>query len=355
MNNSKIDRTVYDDPQINPQGLTLRVYQPGDEKQLIDLFIRVFKQERTLEFWRWKFEQNPVNQIHIMLAETPDGQIVGQYAGVPATYWYKDKTIVSTQIVDISIDEKYRKGLTKKPLYEQLVDYSGVARGPLTHFCYGFPNSRALRIARKRFKYPYQTIHIVDTAIKPLSPNENLSIADTLYFKTQKLKYDVRKIDRFDTTADALWQKCQSFISLGIIRDAAYLNWRYCDCPTIEYLPIGVFDKKTNELKAWAVFRPNYPAQKNGLLMDWLFDPNDTDAIRLLFRNIEHSARISQTDQLETWLSPNHPQFISTFETIGFRREKTHYTLISLPFQKDITLDWMTDHWFYTMGDADLF
>ncbi|RMH72552.1 MAG: GNAT family N-acetyltransferase [Gemmatimonadetes bacterium] len=345
---------LQDDPLQIAGGITLRPYRPGDEAELVALYRRVFQQERTMAHWQWKFGENPAGN-QTLIAQAPDGKMAAQYATVCARYRYQEQTIISSQIVDTAVDPKYRKSLTKKPLFEQLVDYAGVARGPLNHFCYGFPNSRAYRIAKKRFKYPYQFIHQVQAMVKRIPAGEQLSLPERLFFKTQKRRYDIRKIDRFDARADTLWNRVQHHIRLGIIRDATYLNWRYCDCPVVEYLPIGVFEKSTGELLGWAIFRANYPAQKNGLLVDWLFDPADAVVLRVLFRGIENSARIAGSERLETWLPPHYPQFEAVFTGHGFHREETEYKLVALPFRPDITLEWMTANWFYTMGDADLY
>ena len=63
---------------------TVRAFQPGDERQIVDLFNRCFPHApRTLEHFRWKYQRNPFGNERISLAFDADGRLVGHYAGYP--------------------------------------------------------------------------------------------------------------------------------------------------------------------------------------------------------------------------------------------------------------------------------
>ena len=63
---------------------TVLAFQPGDERQIVDLFNRCFPHApRTLEHFRWKYQRNPFGNERISLAFDAAGRLVGHYAGYP--------------------------------------------------------------------------------------------------------------------------------------------------------------------------------------------------------------------------------------------------------------------------------
>ncbi len=60
-----------------------RPYRPSNEEGILPLFPQVYGGERSLAHWHWKLCEN-VAGWQIVLAVTKAGEIVGQYAAVPA-------------------------------------------------------------------------------------------------------------------------------------------------------------------------------------------------------------------------------------------------------------------------------
>lgn len=67
-----------------PPAWSIRPYQPGDEADLVALFAQVFGRPITAEWWRWKLKGRPapVENVWVAVAEA-DGRIIAQYAGIP--------------------------------------------------------------------------------------------------------------------------------------------------------------------------------------------------------------------------------------------------------------------------------
>jgi len=104
----------------------VRIYRPGDEGQILDLFTRVFGLERSLAHWRWKFMDNPAGQ-QITLAVRESGQVIGQFAGLPVLVATPEKTFVLTQGIDHMVDPGCRR--------------AGVFSSMATHFFTAFVKS----------------------------------------------------------------------------------------------------------------------------------------------------------------------------------------------------------------------
>src|SRR5215212_6322903 len=84
-------------------------FRPGDESAILDLFARAFPHAgRTIESWRWKYEQNPFGCERISVAVDRDGIVVGQYAGYPVPFRHGDRNLTANQIGDTMTDVSVR-------------------------------------------------------------------------------------------------------------------------------------------------------------------------------------------------------------------------------------------------------
>ena len=63
-----------------------RAYLEGDEHEILALFIEVFKTDRSLDHWYWKFRDNPYGSHRICLGVSGEREIVSQYAGYPVPF-----------------------------------------------------------------------------------------------------------------------------------------------------------------------------------------------------------------------------------------------------------------------------
>lgn len=67
--------------------------------------------------------------------------------------------------------------------------------------------------------------------------------------------YDVSEIDSFDQTVDALWSTaCERYEEIGV-RDAEFLNWRFCQNSEIQHRILAVFSRKERNLVGYVVYR----------------------------------------------------------------------------------------------------
>ncbi|TSC89648.1 MAG: Uncharacterized protein G01um10143_138 [Parcubacteria group bacterium Gr01-1014_3] len=65
--------------------------------------------------------------------------------------------------------------------------------------------------------------------------------------------YDIEVIDRFENEMDQFWSRIKSRYPITIERSSLYMNWRYADCPLVNYHIL--YAKKNNEIVACAIIR----------------------------------------------------------------------------------------------------
>jgi hypothetical protein len=100
---------------------TPRLYQPGDEAEIMALFRRVFGLDLGLEYWRWKFAAIGLG-MHVALGVTPTGEVIGQMAGLPLRVQAEGRSLVASCIVDVMIAPEYRQGLRKPGVFPTLFE-----------------------------------------------------------------------------------------------------------------------------------------------------------------------------------------------------------------------------------------
>jgi hypothetical protein len=324
---------------------TIRPYRPGDEGRILDLFKRVFGVDRSLEHWRWKFQDNPAGQ-HIRLAETPSGELVGQYAGLPVRMAWGEKTLVFTQIIDVMVDPRVRLGLKRPGLFSALAnryiaDYGGLGK---VSGGYGFPTPQALRIGQR--VAGYTPLHPVVGLVRDLGRGDHHRPPWSARL------FRVEEVDRYGEEIDRLWERMRPALAVAIVRNARYLNWRYADCPDIRYHRFAAFHRLTGAPAGLAILRLRVRGERVAVLVDWL--ASSRAVASAMVARCEGIAREAGMDRLEAWFPP-YTLPCRFFQELGFRPEATVYEFVALPTSPEVSLEWAKNRWYYTMGDSDIY
>jgi len=324
----------------------IRRYRPGDEAEILDLFRRVFGVDRSLEHWRWKFQQNPTGQCFMRLAETPSGELVGQYAGLPVHMAWGAKTLVFTQIIDVMVDPRFRLGLKRPGLFSALAnryigDYGGLGK---VSGGYGFPTPPALRIGQR--VAGYTPLHPVIGLVRDLSRGDHRRPPWGARL------FRVEEVDRYGGEIDGLWERMRPALAVAIVRNARYLNWRYADCPDIRYHRFAAFHRLTGAPAGVAILRLRVRGERVAVLVDWL--ASSRAVASAMVARCEGIAREAGMDRLEAWFPP-YTLPCRFFQELGFRPEATIYEFVALPTSPEVSLEWAKDRWYYTMGDSDIY
>jgi hypothetical protein len=153
---------------------------------------------------------------------------------------------------------------------------------------------------------------------------------------------------------DRLWQRCQRELPLAIIRDARYLNWRYADCPDVEYVKLLVADRWTGQAEGIAVLRLGFEGLPVAALVDWLVPARSQGLAEALLGQCHAIAMASGQSRIEAWF----PEYATQFQFLkahGYRSTPTQYEIVVEPFVPELSREWVQGHWYYTMGDSDIY
>jgi len=284
-----------------------------------------------------------------MLAVTDAGQVVGQYAGLPTWAAKGGRPFLLSQAVDRMVDPRFRRGLKNPGLQVVLIrrfyeEYMGPGKGAMA---YGFPVPMYCRlIVRTRV---CTVLHRVVQLERELTSGKAVPGA-----RLTSWWYRIAEVSRFPRSVDELWQRCQQELPLATIRDARYLNWRYADCPDVAYVKLLATDRWTGRVAGMAALRLGFEGRSVALLVDWLVPERRRRLAEALLEHCHALAVAAGLGRIETWFPDNASQF-EFLKAQGYRPSSTQYEIVVEPFHPELSREWLEGHWYYTMGDSDIY
>jgi hypothetical protein len=164
---------------------------------------------------------------------------------------------------------------------------------------------------------------------------------------------DVREIDRFDDSVTRLWERVGARFAFAVRRDAAYLNWKLCDAPHVTYTIATV--NRGGEMRGYAAIRhTEQQGMRVTILADFLADPDDADALRLLLRWVERHAFAAKADVIRVFVM--HEAFTNTMLATGYVTGPATLRLVAKINALDLPRAYYESStgWHVTIGDSDV-
>lgn len=328
---------------------TVRSYERGDERQILSLFEQCFGHKRSLEQWRWKYDDNPYGNRKISLAFSPEGELAAHYSAFPVRFFRaleEPRSIVAFQIGDTMTAPpmrhvgRRRTSLLSRSQQHHFDTFCEQRVG----FNYGFNTGKIQRyylrlVPGSRF---FESANLMVLEGAPL---------ERLTARASHTLYRVSPVERLDSEWDDFFYRVAKDYGFLVQRDRTYLAWRYLACPKPRYRFYRV--SLGGEMVGWGVFH-----QLDDRLVwgDALFEPRYTAAAgALVAAAVEGCAEAPQ--RVEGWFGANPRWWGSQLRDLGFdqRPEPQDLGMIYKPFLEPDPMNDFRNHLYYTMGDSDLF
>jgi len=337
----------------------LRPYESGDEKKILEGFNEIFSTDRSLDHWYWKFRDNPYGSHMVCMGVSDEGDIISHFAGYPVPFCStveesKEPTYFTTlQAGDTFTHPRVRrKGLGKTGLLARSAYYfyAKFLEG-FVPFAYGFNTGNVKNLGERYLGYNY--IDPVPYWVKDVSkiPCEPPSLFSRLF-----AGFSVEEVDSVDDEWDDLFARLCPTYKFLIKRDAAYIKWRYLDCPDRTHRIFAI--RKKSLLVGWGTF-----SRRNNALIwgDALFDNRRLESVCRLLHTLLREY-FSGVETIEGWFSPNPHWWSDHLRSIGFeeRKEPDGLTFCYVPYKNktldnDLLGEKFNNSFYYTWGDSDLF
>jgi len=338
-------------------------YRPEDKRGVEALYRRVFGHDAADSSrlrWDWQYKRNPNNpgqEPEIWIAHEGPA-IVGQYATMPVRLSLGGREVQGSWGMDVMVaPERQRQGLGEV-LFRTWDRNVGASLGlGLSDSSYRlFQKLRwpdvgpvpmfvkpLTRRAFRRPTWPVGLNRLVSALMLPVVK---------IVARSRPLAAEVRVIQRFDESFTTLWEELAPKFDFAVRRDAAYLNWKYVNAPHVRYSIAAL--RRDDRNIGYAVYRHLHePRGRVTLLVDFLADPDDEEALSTLLRWVDREARQADSDKIRGFAM--HSGFRRILKRSGYFQVKS--TLEFVAKVNGIAVDpsfyERTTTWHVTLGDSD--
>ena len=306
----------------------IRSYQPGDEKGILRLFATVFHHELPLAVWQWKYLR--ANEPPPVFIAEEDDEIVCHYGAIRQCLRWNKQNGIGWDSVDTMCHPRYQgRGLFRRTVQAFIQTY-GEGHSFLM---YGFPGERHRRLGERLIGYePIAPVYKVHKVI-PMSP--------------VPFPAGVVVMSRVPDEWSNHWKLLEQRFGMIAKRDHQTLAWRYVERPDKRYRLLSI-----PGVPALAVvgFEP-----EKAYLMEFLLEEGNTAAAQVLMRAVESLCSTEGAETLEGWF----PRFawecgflIGTGGCTGAVAD--NYFECRL-FDSRLRASWLAEHFYYSLGDYDVF
>ena len=325
-------------------GYRIRSYRLGDEESIVDLFRDTFGTDLSLRRWGWRYLDNPQGGPRVSLAFSPAGELVCQYSAYPVRWaGLPDAVPAEAQQVGDTMTRVSARGVGRGPtsLLARTARhfYLKNCRGRVA-FNYGFNSGNI-----QKFSSRFLGVHPVEDAPRcELPPGVRFARGSG-----GDLRYQVRRIadpERVGADFDLLFERVRRRYGLLVERSAAYLRWRYLECPAPRPELIAAY--RGGQLSGWIVTSRMENRVEWG---DALVDPEELPALADLLDEARVPGR-----PIVGWFTDRPDWWSKELDALGFVRRRDPDRLVTgaAPFVCGDAVSRLRGA-YYTKADSDLF
>jgi hypothetical protein len=334
----------------------VRLYEPGDEEPILDLFNSVFAEgnpayvPRPMDVWQHIYGDNPAGQ-EILVATDADGDIIANYSAIPAFAAVKGQRLRAGQAVDTCVRKDWRGSLRKNSVFVTIAkEYCRVFgednEAYTNEYLWGLPNEQAFPVGTRIVGY--KPVHV---PMPKLTREADPAWRDELLAAGEGV--ELRESDGTDLDAIAdLFQRRVDAVPLGLWKSAEHLAWRYRDWPERPYRATSAW--RGGEMVGALVYRLGWMGQHVLPLIDWIGPGSDRGAVAALLGNAATITLDAGGRLMEGWATPGSAHF-TTLSELGMTRGDSPFSLCIMVYSEHFDLDWAKANWIVNMGDSDIY
>lgn len=292
---------------------TIRAYRPGDERALVELWEEVFGHAMTEEHWRWKLKHVWCPVENVGLAVTEDDRPVFHIGGIPCRFHLRGREGTVMVAVDAMTAPPFRRRGLLAQVGRHMWEQWRQADIPLV---LGLPNEQYNKaVLHWRPLFPLTWL------IRPLRPESLLArrlrfpalarigvlgwLWNALWdgWSRDSAHVRVRELQQAGPEIDLLWRNCRDGIAFSVIRDSAWLNWRYFAAPHYRYRV--VLAERKEQPVGYAVYRVKRgTGPVLGFIPEIFHDPDDREAGRSLMAEVLRRMKAERVEAVATLAVP---------------------------------------------------
>lgn len=317
-------------------------YEPAHRPGLYALMRTVWGSYMPEKEFEWWYEQNPVRPGTITLA-VADGEVAGMLAMSYARMRLGDREGLAAFAIDGATHPDFRgRGIFQALELENerraaeagaeiAVGFTNPMAGPILVGRVGWKDVRRLRLWARVLR-PLAVLRRRGERGRGLRPRAS--------------RGGVEPLERFDRQAEELARIAAPAGTDHVVRDAAYLNWRYAESPR-GYRCLGAF--REGRLAGFAVFGHKVHGGISAAYVADLVAPSPADARALLRRGVDEAR--GGADAVVALPGTR----VGSLAAVGFVPTPQTIRLIGKPLTEVVRLPADGRRWHFSLGDSDIF
>lgn len=318
-------------------GLVVRSCTAADEDAVLALHVRGFGRDWSAAQWRWCTTAAPLGATEAIGAFARDGRCVALIVavGLPCRWQGRRELVLSG--TDVVLDPALRSTLLGARVLQRIIEQTfasfGVGRAL---FMFGAPVQPMLRLLTAR--------HAVEVL------GDVYGLVQDLEGPTPAPALPVAAFTGAGAAIDELWRRCG--IDAGVVRDFAFLDWRFCRHPTVHYDWLAARGGD-GRLRGLVIVRDGGWHPDILSLVEWLVPPGDDAAEVALLHAARQLARARGRQRLVTMFAAHAPEHRRFQLRHGFYLHPTAHQLAFRSFRCDVTRPALFTRWHLTLADLE--
>lgn len=324
--------------------MEIKAYQPNDEVEIVRLFNLAFQRELSIDYWRWRFAENPFLKEPMINLMWEGEMLIGHHAVSASEIIYKNEICLSslcgTAMTHPDFEGRGIYGQLALSLYDRISKDYGV------NTIITFPNRAASHYSLvKKIKY------------------NNVAYLPTLKLHSKLVQEvntsGVSLITKFEKDHSEFIHKTIQDLGFEIYtnRSVIYLNWRYINCPINKYFNIEY--RESGVLKGILiakVYKTNQLTKEADIDIVDIFCSEDLNVMTTLFYGILKTITDEgfNVQNLNCWISLFDKRHLE-MERLRFVMSTPITYLCVKPLGKGFEDVNQFNKWYISMADSDIY
>jgi aryl carrier-like protein len=343
-----------------------RRYREGDKAGILSSYERCFghKTAHVLErVFDWKYLDSPLAPNHSPVVDLleSDGRIVGMNGAICVRFKLREVTLPGVWSLDSHVVPDYRE-ISSWFMHQVHEEAPGIVLGIPNASMYPFLSATETVIDLDRYSNLRACIGL-GGVLEARGWNRLLSRICGLVFwpvprlfelySSLRVRPDttVGEIPRFDARFDQLWELVSRDYPGIMVRDHAFLSWRFDRFPGGDYTRYVA--ERDGSLVGYMVTRTTgWRGTRRGRIVDFLVAPNDSVTFDSLLKAVMRDFRIRGIVAVSCSVSSTQSQHIQAMRRQGFLHVEPGPHVIASRGRYDQQLA-AVDNWFFTTADGD--
>ncbi len=347
----------------------IRPFQPGDEKQAVPLFNRIFNKDMNEAEYLWKVVNTPwpPSTATTWIADD-NGTIAGQYASTAMQFKLHNQIKTILHVCDVMTHPDYRKQGLLTTIGEEANRQWAVNNISFVTGCFPLEGWGS-RNEHLGWEVMYQSAWMW----RPLDLGQMLppalklfeGVANRLSAGLNRLSYQIaeRRFRNWKTKLivsakeefDGLWSELKHHYAAIVVRDSAWVNYRYLDAPHQEYSVTAAYDTDGKLCGYVACRLRRLGNKKVAYIADLFSHPEDGHTIPALL-----NAAILQMHkagaQAILSLVPFPSFILPYYRAAGFTERYKRFNISIVPLDEKEDFSYLADPrtWYSSGGEFDL-